>query len=148
MVVCTTINTSGWKKIVTYWQTGCRKGGVLLIYRGTLTPPDTFSCPIWDLQTFFYWDYWYAIIHNTGLWHLSPTWLLLTLTLLLNIGFHRASATGVACRQGTLTPPDTWSRPFGTCIYSTCWDQYFSELVVIFPDYALRISLGNFSILP
>ena len=33
------------------------------------------------------------------------------LTLLLNIGFHRASATGVACQQGTLTPPDTWSCP-------------------------------------
>ena len=50
--------------------------------------------------------------------------------------------------QGTLTPPDTWSHPFGTCICSTCWDQSFSELVVIFPDYALRISLGTFSILP
>ena len=37
-----------------------------------------------------------------------------------NIGFHRASATGVACQQGTLTRPDTWSRPFGTCICSTC----------------------------
>ena len=56
-------------------------------------------------------------------------------------GFHRTFATGVACRQGTLTPPDTWSRPFGTCICSTCWDQSFSELVVILPDYALRISL-------
>ena len=44
--------------------------------------------------------------------------------------------------QGTLTPPDTWSRPFGTCICSTCWDQSFSE-----PDYALRISLGTFSVL-
>ena len=54
---------------------------------------------------------------------------------------------GVACRQGTLTPPDTWSRPFGTCIYSACWDQSFTELVVILPDYALRISLGTFSIL-
>ena len=49
--------------------------------------------------------------------------------------------------QRTLTPPDTWSRPFGTCICSTCWDQSFSELVVILPDYALRISLGTFSIL-
>ena len=57
-----------------------------------------------------------------------------TVTWLLKIGFHRASATGVACRQGTLTPPDTWSRPFGTCICSTCWDQSFSELVVILPD--------------
>ena len=62
-------------------------------------------------------------------------------------GFHRTFATGVACRQGTLTPPDTWSRPFGTCICSTCWDQSFSELVIISPDYALRISLGTFSIL-
>ena len=35
-------------------------------------------------------------------------------------GFHRTFATGVACRQGTLTPPDTWSRPFVTCICSTC----------------------------
>ena len=62
-------------------------------------------------------------------------------------GFHRTFATGVACRKGTLTPPDTWSRPFGTCICSTCWDQSFSELVVILPDYTLRISLGTFSIL-
>ena len=62
-------------------------------------------------------------------------------------GFHRTFATGVACRQGTLTPPDTWSCPFGTCICSTCWDQSFSELVVILPDYALRISIGTFSIL-
>ena len=55
----------------------------------------------------------------TSLWHLSLTWLLPNLTLLLNIGFHRASATGVACRQGTLTPPDTWSCPhFGTCMCS------------------------------
>ena len=53
----------------------------------------------------------------------------------------------MACRQGTLTPPDTWSCPFGTCICSTYWDQSFSELVVILPDYALRISLGTFSIL-
>ena len=50
------------------------------------------------------------------------------------------------CDRGTLTPLDTWSRPFGTCICSTCWDQSFSELVVILPDYALRISLGSFSI--
>ena len=40
--------------------------------------------------------------------------------ILQDIGLHRASATGVACLQGTLTPSDTWSRPFGTCICSTC----------------------------
>ena len=35
--------------------------------------------------------------------------------ILPNIGFHRAfqraSAAGSACRQGTLTPPETWSCP-------------------------------------
>ena len=35
--------------------------------------------------------------------------------------------TDVACRQGTLTPPDTWSRPFGTSISSTCSDQSFFQ---------------------
>ena len=55
------------------------------------------------------------------------------LDLLPNLsGFHRTFATGVACRQGTLTPPDTWSHPFGTFICYICWDQSFSELVVIF----------------
>ena len=40
-------------------------------------------------------------------------------------GFLRTFATGVACRQETLTPPDTRSRAFETCICSTCWDQSF-----------------------
>ena len=39
--------------------------------------------------------------------------------------FHRIFGTGAACRQGAPTPLDTWSRPFGTCICSTCWDQSF-----------------------
>ena len=34
---------------------------------------------------------------------------------------------GLACRQGTHTPPDTWSVLFGTCICSSCWDQSFSR---------------------
>ena len=62
-------------------------------------------------------------------------------------GFHGTFATGVACRQGTLTPTDTWSLAFGTCICSTCWDQSFFRTSRYFPDYALRISLGTFSIL-
>ena len=53
------------------------------------------------------------------------------LTFFLIISFHRAFATGVACQQGTLTPPDTLSlwdlhmfyllRPilFRTCRYFT-----------------------------
>ena len=58
-------------------------------------------------------------------------------------GFHRTGATGVACRQGTLTPPDTSSRPFGTCICSACWDQSFSRSC----RYFTGLSLGAFSIL-
>ena len=42
--------------------------------QGTLTPPDTWSCPIWDLQMFFCWDHWHSIIHCTSFWHLSLTW--------------------------------------------------------------------------
>ena len=38
--------------------------------------------------------------------------------------------------------------PFGTCICSTCCDQFFSRTYVIFPDYAIRKPLGTFSILP
>ena len=114
--------------------------------QGTLTPPDTWSCLIWDLQLLFCWDHWQS--YSTPVYETFP-WLdfLPNLTLLLNKGFNRASATGVACREATLTPPNTWSRPFETCICSTCWDQSFSKLVVILPDYALRISLGTFSIL-
>ena len=43
---------------------------------------------------------------------------------------HRTFTTGVACWQGTLTPPDTCPVPFGTCICSICWDQSFPELVI------------------
>ena len=66
-------------------------------------------------------------------------------------GFHRTFATGVACRQGTLTPPDTWSRPFTTCICSTCWDNPFPNLslfyrttVFEYPSVLSRFSLGTF----
>ena len=38
-------------------------------------------------------------------------WLFTDFDVLLNIGFQKAFATGVACQQGTLTPPDTWSCP-------------------------------------
>ena len=74
--------------------------------RGRLLPPDTWSYPIWDLHLFI---------------QPKPHYLLVTLTeldLFTEIyitelrGFNRIYATGgVACQQGTLTPPDTWSCP-------------------------------------
>ena len=47
-------------------------------------------------------------------------------------GFHRTCVTGVACWQGTLTPPDTWSRPIGTLYVLLVETNPFLELVVIF----------------
>ena len=60
---------------------------------------------------------------------------------------YRTFATGMACWQFTFSPPDTWSQPIWTCTCSTFQDQSFSELIIIFPGYAVRVSLGTFSIL-
>ena len=56
----------------------------------------------------------YTITHG----HYTNFWPLLIWTLLPNLtfylvvqGFHRTYATGAACQQRTLTPPDTWSCP-------------------------------------
>ena len=44
--------------------------------------------------------------------HYTNFWPLLNLTFYLIVqGFHRTYATGAACQQRTLTPPDTWSCP-------------------------------------
>ena len=57
-----------------------------------------------------------------------------TLTLLLNIGFHRASATGVECRQGTFTPLDTWYCPT-LGLVSVLKLRPISPELVLFPDF-------------
>ena len=56
--------------------------------------------------------------HPTLIGHYTDFWPLLIWTLLPNLtfylivqGFHRTYATGAACQQRTLTPPDTWSCP-------------------------------------
>ena len=45
--------------------------------------------------------------------------------------FHRTFVTDVPCRKGTLTPPDTWSRPI--------WDLHIFFLLkpIFFPDLSL-----------
>ena len=62
------------------------------------------------------------------------------LTLLLNIGYHRASSTGVACRQGALTLPDTWSCPtLGlACVLMS---RPISPELVLSPDFWLSSKL-------
>ena len=49
--------------------------------------------------------------HTTYLWRLPNMTYLPKFTLPNCRGFNRIFATGVACQQGTLTPPDTWSCP-------------------------------------
>ena len=87
------------------------------------------------VDTGSYQTIWYFPLTNVE-WH-SVTWpYIMTTPYWLDFvpnstfyrimgGFHRTFATGVACRQGTITSPDTWSRPFGTWLCSTCWDQSF-----------------------
>ena len=132
----------------------------------TLTPPDTWSCPIWDLQMFYCWDHWHSIIqYTTNSWPFPWLWLLTELDsfpwfdstnswpfpwfdflnfTLLNIGFQRASATGVACWQGTLTPPDTWSCPaFGlACVLMS---RPVSPELVLSPDFWISNTPRYFS---
>ena len=56
--------------------------------------------------------------HPTLIGHYTNFWPLLIWNLLPNLnvylivqGFHGTYATGAACQQRTLTPPDTWSCP-------------------------------------
>ena len=135
--------------------------------QGTLTPPDTWSCPIWDLQMFFCWDHWHSIIRNT-----TNSWLLAwsyRIWLLSWISHHHSMSHSLFWLLTELDMTE-YMFPFGICngcgmltvdaypsghLVPSLWDLHillvetnlFSELVVIFPDYALRISLGTFSIL-
>ena len=57
---------------------------------------------------------WHPLLigHYTDFWPLLIWTLLPNLTFYLIVqGFHRTYATGAACQQRTLTPPDTWSCP-------------------------------------
>ena len=89
----------------------------------SMTWPYTMTTPYWS-------DF---VPNSTFYWILSD--------------FHRTFATGVACRQGTLTPPEPGPVPWGLAYVLLVENNPFSELFVIFPDYALRIFLGTFSIL-
>ena len=49
-------------------------------------------------------------------------------------GFHRTFATGAACQQRTLTPPDTWSCPT-LGLASVIMLRPMSPELVLFPDF-------------
>ena len=87
--------------------------------------------------------------HPPLLGHYTNSWPLLIWTLLTNLtfylivqGFHRTYATGAACQQRTLTPPDTWSCPtLGlACVLMS---RPISPELVLSLDFWIWTSLGT-----
>ena len=73
--------------------------------------------------------------HYTNFWPLLIWALLPHLTFYLFVqGFHRTYATGAACQQRTLTPPDTWSCPTSglACVLMS---RPISPELVLSPDF-------------
>ena len=95
----------------------------------TLTPLDTWSCPIWDLQMFFCWDHWHSIIHYTSLLHLSLTWLFTEFDVITEYRFPYGICNGCGMPTG-----DAYSSGhlvlshFGTCICSNVETNLFLNL--------------------
>ena len=83
--------------------------------------------------------------HYTNFWPLLIWTLLPNLTFYLIVqGFHRAYATGAACQQSTLTPPDTWSCPtLGlACVLMS---RPISPELVLSPDFWISNTPQYFS---
>ena len=85
----------------------------------TPTPPDTWSCPIWDLQMFSCWDHWHSTIRYTSLWHTSLIWLLTDSDVITGYRFQKGICNGCGMPRG-----DSYSSGhlvlshFGTCMCS------------------------------
>ena len=83
--------------------------------------------------------------HYTNYWPLLICTLLPNLTFYLIVqGFHRTYATGAACQQRTLTPPDTWSCPtLGlACVLMS---RLISPELVLSPDFRISNTPRYFS---
>ena len=89
--------------------------------------------------------------HPPLIGHYNNFWPLLIWTLLPNLafykivqGFHRTYATGAACQQRTLTPPDTWSCPtLGlACVLMS---RPISPELVLSPDFWISNTPRYFS---
>ena len=83
--------------------------------------------------------------HCTNIWPLLIWTLLPNLTFYLIVQcFHRTYATGAACQQRTLTPPDTWSCPtLGlACVLMS---RPISPELVLSPDFWISNTPRYFS---
>ena len=113
----------------------------------TLTHPDTCSCSFWDLHLFYLLRLATCYIY---IYIIPVCDIIIGLNIITefdispNISFHRASATGVACQQGTLTPPDTWSCPtLGlACVLMS---KPISPELVLSPDFWISNTPRYFS---
>ena len=129
---------------------------VVACWQGKLTPLDTWSLrrPIWDLNM-FYWlrrilsghcSNFFRTIHFEHPSVLSRSGLASFAYLLVMgwKGFHRTYATGAACQQRTLTPPDTWSCPtLGlACVLMS---RPISPELVLSPDFWISNTPRYFS---
>ena len=83
------------------------------------------------------------IIHYTNFWPLL-IWILLPnlIFYLIVQGFHRTCATGAACQQRTLSPPDTWSCPTLKLAF-VLMSRPISLELVLFPDSWVSNILGT-----
>ena len=89
----------------------------------TLTPPDIWSCPIWDLHMLFYWDHWHSIIYYTSLWHLSLTWVFTEFDVITEYRFPWGIGNGCCMPTG-----DGYSSGHLSCPYlglAYCKRGYF-----------------------
>ena len=77
------------------------------------------------------------------IWTLLPN---LTFYLIVR-SFHRIFATGAACQQRTLTPPDTWSCPTLGLACVLMSRPISPETCLVSGPFEFRTSLGNFLLL-
>ena len=83
--------------------------------------------------------------HYTNFWPLLIWTLLPNLTFYLIVqGFHRPYATGAACQQRTLTPPDTWSCPT-LGLVCVLMSRPISPELVLSPDFWISNTPRYFS---
>ena len=66
----------------------------------TLAPPDTWSCPILDLQMFSCWDHWHSIIQYISLWHFSLIWLFTDFGVITEYRFPQGICNGCGMPTG------------------------------------------------
>ena len=112
-----------------------------LIKKNMSSPSPECYTPFWMMSIYsdiFYWSGIKPILN-----------ILLILTLLPNVtfyliarGFNRTFASGAACQQRTLTPPDTWScSTLGLASFLMLIPM--SPALVLFRTFEFRTSLGT-----